>query len=79
MLAGMNGCSWGWRDAPKDRGMLLGVAAHGKESGTSGQLDILPAWSEDNEPGLAKLLSGVNSFVGPNQAGYRRMLREKPR
>ena len=59
--------------------MLLGVAAHGKESGTSGQLDILPAWSEDNEPGLAKLLSGVNSFVGPNQAGYRRMLREKPR
>lgn len=77
-LTRREGCSWGRRDACEDRGMLLAVAAHGKESGTLRHLEILPAWSEDNEPGLAKLLRGVNSFVGPNRAGYGRMLWEKP-
>lgn len=58
----MEGYSQGGRDAPRDRGMLLGMAAHGKESGALRQLEILPAWSEDNEPGLAKLLTGVNTL-----------------
>lgn len=42
--------------------MVLGMAAHGKESGTLRQLESLPSWSEDSEPGLAKLLSGVNTL-----------------
>lgn len=40
------------------------------------QFEVLPAWSEDNEPGLTELLRGVNSFVGPNPAGYGRVLWE---
>lgn len=78
MLVGMEAGSQGGRDARGEGGILLGVPAHGKESGTLRQLEILPAWSEDNEPGLVELLRGVNSFVGPNRAGYGRMLWEKP-
>jgi len=84
MLPRMEECSrdggmlTGWRDAPKDGGMLLGMGACGEESGTVRQLEILLARSEESKPGLAKLLSGVNSFAGPNRAGYGRMLQEKP-
>lgn len=86
MPTGVKGCSWGRRDTYMEGGMFVGMQgcsqgcsqgerdAPGNACGTLSQL----AWSKDNEPGLAKLLSGVNGFVGSNRAGYGTMLWEKP-